>query len=231
MQLFDNNNKPFDHGAKAELFDVFAEVASAVSTGRRAEIIDLLAQGERSVEEIANEISQSTANTSHHLRTLSTAGLVRSRREGTRIIYYLAGPEVEELWSAIQRATEKVRPGLFKLAEAYLGRQEQMNVLSRADLMEKLSAGQVVVIDVRPQREYSSGHIQGARSIPIDELEYQMATLPEDIPVVAYCRGRYCVFAPEAVRILNSNGYSAYRLEDGFPEWRRDGLPVETGHK
>ena len=229
MQLFDNNRMSSDHSAKAELFDLFAEVASALSTGRRAEIIDLLAQGERSVEEIANEISQSTANTSHHLRTLAMAGLVRSRREGTRIIYFLSGPEVEELWSAIQRATEKARPGLFNLAEAYLGQQEEMNLLSRTDLMEKLSAGQVVVIDVRPERESSSGHIKGARSIPIDELESQMATLPEDIPVVAYCRGRYCVFAPEAVRILNSNGYLAYRLEDGFPEWRRAGLPVESG--
>ena len=106
-----------------------------------------------------------------------------------------------------------------------------MNVLSRDELMKKLSAGQAVVIDVRPEREYSSGHIQGARSIPIDELESQMATLPEDIPVVAYCRGRYCVFAPEAVRILNSNGFSAFRLEDGFPEWRRAGLPIESGQE
>lgn len=220
-----------DHRAKAALFDALAEVAGALSAGRRAEIVDLLAQGERSVEEVGSEIDQSMANASHHLRALARAGLVRSRREGTRIYYRLAGPEVEDLWVALRRVAEAVRDDLGRLADAYLGDIADLEVVDRAELLERLAAGEVTVLDVRPVAEYRSGHVSGARSAPLDELAAMVDELPEGIPVVAYCRGPYCVFAPAAVRALHARGIDASRLEDGFPEWRRAGLPIAVGEE
>jgi len=218
-----------DHRAKAALFDALAEVAGALSAGRRAEIVDLLAQGERSVEEVAAEIDQSLANASHHLRALARAGLVRSRRDGTRIYYRLAGPEVEALWSALREVAEAVRDDLVRLADDYLGDTHDLRVVGRAELVEQLAKGAVTVLDVRPAPEYRSGHISGARSVPLDQLGAIVDQLPEGLPVVAYCRGPYCVFAPAAVRALRARGIDAARLEDGFPEWRRAGLPVAVG--
>jgi rhodanese-related sulfurtransferase/predicted transcriptional regulator len=220
---------PGSRGAKAALFDALAEVAGALAAGRRVEIVDLLAQGERSVEEVAAEIGQSMANASHHLRVLARAGLVRSRREGTRIYYRLAGVEVEELWSALRTVAAADRDDLGRLARVYLGPVEDLEVIGREELLERLRAGSVVVLDVRPQREYRAGHIPGARSVPLDELETAIGELPPDLAVVAYCRGPYCVFAPAAVRALRSAGFIAKRLEEGFPEWRRAGLPVAIG--
>ncbi|MHB1487439.1 MAG: metalloregulator ArsR/SmtB family transcription factor [Acidimicrobiales bacterium] len=218
-----------DHGAKAALFDALAEMAAALAAGRRTEIVDLLAQGERSVEEVAAEIGQSMANASHHLRTLARAGLVSSRRDGTRIYYRLANEQVEDLWAALRRVAESVRADLDRLAETYLGDQNDLEVLDRDELMERLATGEVTVLDVRPPAEYRAGHVPGARSVPLGELVAGMAELPPDLPVVAYCRGRYCVFAPAAVRALRGRGFEAARLEDGFPEWRRAGLPVALG--
>ncbi|MHB8452071.1 MAG: ArsR/SmtB family transcription factor [Mycobacteriales bacterium] len=218
-----------DHGAKAALFDALAEVAGALAAGRRAEIVDLLAQGERSVEEVANEISQSMANASHHLRTLARAGLVRSRRDGTRIYYRLAGREVEELWAALRQVAQAARADLAGLARAYLGDEGDLEVLNRAQLAQRLATGEVTVLDVRPTPEYRAGHVLGARSVPLTELVTRIAELPEGLPVVAYCRGPYCVLAPAAVRELRRRGIQAARLEDGFPEWRRAGLPVAVG--
>lgn len=218
-----------DGPAKAALFDALAEVASALGAGRRTEIIDLLAQGERSVEEVSSEIDQSVANASHHLRTLARAGLVRSRRDGTRIYYRLAGPEVEDLWAALRRVAEAVRDDLPRLAETYLGDLGDVRVVDRAELLERLATGTVTVLDVLPGPEYRSGHIRGARSVPLEKLAALVDQLPEGIPVVAYCRGPYCVFAPAAVRALRARGIDAARLEQGFPEWRRAGLPVAVG--
>jgi rhodanese-related sulfurtransferase len=218
-----------DHGSKAALFDAFAGVAGALAAGRRAEIVDLLAQGERPVEEVAAETGQSTANASHHLRALARAGLVRSRRDGTRIFYRLAGPEVEELWAALRRVAEARRDDLGRLAADYLGDVEGLEPVSRAVLAGRLAGGSVTVLDVRPAAEYRAGHVPGARSVPPGELAAAIGTLPEGIPVVAYCRGRYCVFAPAAVRALRARGIDAARLEDGLPEWRRAGLPTVAG--
>jgi len=215
--------------AKAALFDALAEVAGALSAGRRVEIVDLLAQGERSVDEVAGEIGQRMANASHHLRALARAGLVRSRREGTRIYYRLAGPEVEELWAALRTVAEAERDDLGRLANAYLGPVEDLEVVGPAALLERLRAGAVTVLDVRPVAEYRAGHIPGSRAVPLEDLEAVLGELPADIDVVAYCRGPYCVFAPAAVRALRAAGFTAHRMEDGFPEWRRAGLPVAVG--
>jgi len=218
-----------DRAAKDALFAAFAEVASALGSGRRAEIVDLLTQGERSVEEVAGEIGQSVANTSHHLRTMARAGLVDSRRDGTRIYYRLAGEHVQQLWAAVRAVTEERPAGLDRLARAYLGDRSELEAVDRPTLVERMRHGSVLVLDVRPTAEYAAGHIAGARSMPIDELHQQLRSLPAHTEIVAYCRGPYCVYADEVVRELRKRGLRAARLEDGFPEWRRAGLPVAIG--
>jgi rhodanese-related sulfurtransferase/DNA-binding transcriptional ArsR family regulator len=220
-----------DRTAKDALYDGFAEVAKALASGRRAEIIDVLAQGERSVDEIADEIGQSTANTSHHLRAMARAGVLSTRREGTRIIYRLASDRVAELWSALRDVASEHVAGLERLADAYLGGRDGVDLVDRAELAKRLERGQVTVLDVRPAAEYAAGHITGARSLPIEELRRHLRVLPKDIDVVAYCRGPYCVYADDAVRELTRKGFRARRLIDGFPEWKRAGLPVAAGEE
>jgi rhodanese-related sulfurtransferase len=209
------------------MFDAFAEVAKAMASGRRAELVDVLAQGERSVDELAGEIGQSVANTSHHLRALAAAGLLTSRREGTRIIYALASARVSELWAAMREVASAHLAGLDRLTESYLGDRSELEAVSRKDLAQRLD--EVTVLDVRPAPEYAAGHVAGARSVPVAELRRRLRTLPKDVEVVAYCRGRYCAYADDAVRELRRRGYEARRLEDGFPEWRKARLPVATG--
>lgn len=218
-----------DRIAKDALFEGFAEVAKALSSGRRAEIVDVLAQGDRSVEEVAGEIDQSVANTSHHLRALARAGLLTTRREGTRIYYALASDRVGELWAAVRDVAEVHVAGLDKLAAAYLGDREGIEVVDRGELAARLQRGAVVVLDVRPSAEFGAGHIAGARSVPLGELRKHLKVLPPGAEVVAYCRGPYCVYADSAVRELSRKGFRARRLVDGFPEWKRAGLPVEGG--
>jgi len=218
-----------DRVAKDALFQGFAEVAKALASGRRAEIIDVLAQGERSVEDVAGEIDQSVANTSHHLRALARAGLLTTRRDGTRIYYALASDRVGELWAAVRDVAQAHVAGLDRLAAAYLGDRDGMELVDRNELAARLKDGAVVVLDVRPPAEFGAGHIAGARSVPIGELRRHLKALPTDAEVVAYCRGPYCVYADEAVRELRKRGFNASRLEDGFPEWRRAGLPVAVG--
>jgi rhodanese-related sulfurtransferase/DNA-binding HxlR family transcriptional regulator len=218
-----------DRGAKDALFDAFASVARALASGRRAEIVEVLAQGERSVEEVAEAIEQSVANTSHHLRTLAAAGLVRTRREGTRVIYSLTGERVEEMWAAIRAVAAEYGGELERLARDYLGDRDGMEAVSREDLARRFRRGEVTVVDVRPTAEYAAGHIPGARSVPPEEMHQRLKSIDRHTEVVAYCRGPYCVFADEAVRHLRARGRRARRLEDGFPEWRRAGLPVEVG--
>lgn len=218
-----------DRAAKDALFEGFAEVAKALGSGRRTEIIDLLAQGERSVEEVAAELDQSVANTSHHLRALARAGMVTTRRDGTRIHYRLASERVWELWAAVRDVAEAHVAGLEKLAAAYLGDRDGVEVVDRDQLAARLEDRTVVVLDVRPEREFTAGHIAGARSVPIGELRKQLKALPAGTDVVAYCRGPYCVYADDAVRELCKRGFKAARLEDGFPEWQRAGLPVASG--
>ena len=218
-----------DRAAKDALFDAFAEAAKALASGRRAEIIDVLAQGERSVEEMAAELGQSVANTSHHLRALARAGLVRTRRDGTRIYYDLASDQVVELWSAMRKVAAEHVAGIERLATAYLGDRSALDVVSRTELAARLRVGDLVVLDVRPEPEFRAGHIAGARSIPMTELRRRLHSLPNDVDVVAYCRGPYCVFADDAVRQLRRRGYRATRLEDAFPEWKQAGLAVAIG--
>jgi len=218
-----------DRAAKDALFDGFAGVAKALGSGRRAEIVDLLSQGERSVEEIAAELGQSVANTSQHLQQLLRTGLVRTRRDGTRIFYALAGPRVAALWAAVRDVAAEHVAQLNGLAAAYLGDRSQLDSLTRAELVERMRIGDVVVLDVRPEPEFQAGHIAGAVSLPVGELSRRLRGVPKDRQVVAYCRGPYCVFADDAVRALRRRGYRAARLEDGYPEWARVGLPVEPG--
>jgi len=218
-----------DRAAKDALYEGFAEVARALASGRRAEIADLLAQGERPVEQIAAEIGQSVANTSHHLRAMARAGLVTTRRDGTRIYYALASDHVAALWSALQQVAAEQVAGLRQLAEAYLGSREGVEIIGRDELAARLDRGEVVVLDVRPTAEFAAGHIAGARSVPVAELRRRLRALPQDADVVAYCRGPYCVYADEAVRELTGRGYRARRLADGFPEWKRAGLPIAAG--
>ena len=217
-----------DRQAKNLLFDAFGEVAKALGNGRRAELIDVLAQGERHVDELSAEIAQSVANTSFHLRVLASAGLVTTRRDGTRIYYRLASARVSDLWTALRDVAAAHHKQLDELAAAYLGDRTRLEQIGRAELVERIAAGDVVVVDVRPAAEHAAGHIAGARSIPIDELAANVKDLPTDVEVVAYCRGPYCVFADDAVRLLRRRGRAARRLEDGFPEWQRAELPIDT---
>src|SRR5215467_14186977 len=218
-----------DRAAKDALFDGFAEVAKALASGRRTEIVDVLAQGERSVDEIAEEISQSVANTSHHLRAMARAGLLTTRRDGTRIFYKLASDRVGELWAAMRDVAAGHVAGLERLARAYLGERDGIEVIGRDELAARLERGEVIVLDVRPAAEFESGHISGARSAPVAELRRHLRALPPGAEVVAYCRGPYCVYADEAVRELTRLGFRARRLIEGFPEWKRAGLPVKVG--
>ncbi|HET7128119.1 MAG TPA: metalloregulator ArsR/SmtB family transcription factor [Gaiellaceae bacterium] len=213
--------------AKAALFDALASVAQALGSGRRAEIVDVLAQGERSVEDLAGEISQSVANTSQHLQVLARAGLVRPRREGTRIIYRLASDRVGELWAAVREVAVRHVAEVSVLADEYLGERGGVEQLSAEELARRLERGDVVVLDVRPEAEFRAGHIAGARSIPVVELDAVAGELPKRREVIAYCRGPYCVYADDAVRLLRSRGLKARRLDVGYPEWQRAGLPVE----
>jgi rhodanese-related sulfurtransferase len=218
-----------DRVAKDALFDAFASVARALGSGRRAEIVDVLAQGERSVDEVATEIGQSLANTSHHLRLLAKAGLVRSRRDGVRIVYRLASDRVGELWVAVRDVATSHVAEVTVLAGEYLGDRGDVESVSAEELATRLSRGEVVALDVRPEVEYVAGHIAGAQSAPVDELAARVDELQGKGEVIAYCRGPYCVYADDAVRIMRKRGLTARRLDVGFPEWRRAGLPVAAG--
>jgi len=217
--------------AKDALFEGFASIAAALASGRRAEIVEVLAQGERTVEETADAIGQSLANTSHHLRTLARAGLVVTRREGTHIHYRLASDHVVDAWLALRRLAAEQLADIEALARAYLGERDDLEVVGRAELEARLRDGDLVLIDVRPESEHAAGHLPGAISIPPDQLERLddlVSAMPPDQEVVAYCRGPYCVFADDAIRYLAGQGRSARRLVEGVPEWRRGGGPVET---
>ncbi len=218
-----------DRKAKNALFDGFADVAKALGNGRRVELVDVLAQGERHVEELASEIGQSVANTSHHLQVLAAAGLVATRRDGNRIYYQLASGDVEHLWTVLRSVASTHLDDLDELAADYLGNRSRFEEISRDELARRLDDGTLIVIDVRPEAEYAAGHIRGARSIPIDQLSDIVRGLPTDVEVVAYCRGPYCVFADDAVRLLRRRRRNARRLQDGFPEWRTAQHPTEAG--
>jgi DNA-binding transcriptional ArsR family regulator len=204
--------------AKAALFEAIALMGKAFASPRRLELLDLLAQAPRSVEELASASGQSSANASQHLQALHAAGMVTRRRDGVRVRYALAGEDVLELWLALRDVSAARLAEVERAARDYLG--EEVEVIGREELFDRLSRGDVVLVDVRPTEEFAAGHIEGARSIPIDELERHLAELPADREIVAYCRGPFCAYAHEAVRRLQAEGRKAHRLEVGWPEWQ-----------
>ena len=214
---------------KTELFDQFGTVAQALASGRRVEIVDVLANGERTVEKLSRQVGMSVANTSRHLQVLKEAGLVAATREGTRVRYRLASPAVYRFWVALRSLAAERLPGVPGLVEAYLGSGEGLEAINGDELLARMKAGEpLVVVDVRPVEEYQAAHLVGAVSIPLEELEQRLRELPQDRDIVAYCRGPYCAFAPEAVRILRAHGYAAQHLIDGLPEWVAAGNGVES---
>jgi rhodanese-related sulfurtransferase len=204
--------------AKTALFEAIALMGKAFASPVRLELLDLLAQAPRSVDELARVSGQSTANTSQHLQALYAAGLVIRAREGTRVRYELAGDEALQLWLALRDASAARLAEVERASRDYLG--DEVETIGREDLLERLARGDVVLVDVRPRAEYDAGHIEGARSIPLAELERRLAELPPDTEIVAYCRGPFCAYAHEAVRHLRAAGRSARRLQEGWPEWR-----------
>ena len=209
------------------LYEQFARIGKAMASPKRLEILDLLAQGERTVEEIAGEAAMPVASASQHLQVLKNARMVESRREGLYAFYRLAGEEVVEAWRAVRELGEERLAEVDRVVEAYLKDRSALEAVDAERLMELLTEGEAVVLDARPEQEYRSGHIAGAVSVPVAELEARLQTLPKDKEIVAYCRGPYCVFSDEAVKLLKARGYRASRLTEGFPEWRSAGLPVE----
>ncbi|WP_055591434.1 ArsR/SmtB family transcription factor [Streptacidiphilus griseoplanus] len=217
-----------DPARKAELFDALARTGKALSNGKRLELLDLLAQGERGVDSLARAAGLGLTTASAHLQVLRQAGLVVTRREGVRIHYRLAGDDVAALYALLQQVARTHLAATEQARTAYLG-PEDTDHLTREELLDRVKAGTATVIDVRPAEEYTAGHIPGALSIPVDQLESRLAELPADVEVVAYCRGANCVFAHDAVRLLNAHGRAAKRLADGMLEWRLAALPVEAG--
>jgi rhodanese-related sulfurtransferase len=214
--------------AKQALFDEFGRVAKALASGRRAEIVDLLANGERSVESVASELGMSVANASQHLQILRRAGLVTSRREGTSIIYRVASPDVTKLWRALQNVAHDRVAEIDRLARAYTGDLDGVEQLTKEELARRLRRkDDLLVLDVRPAEEFVAGHIPGAVSIPVAELKRRLRELPKNKEIVAYCRGPFCAFAPEAARYLGKKGFRTRLLSSGLPDWEAGGLPVE----
>ncbi len=211
---------------KTEIFEQFAELARVLGQGNRLELLEHAAQGERSVERLAQLTGLSLANASQHLQVLRRAGFVRARRDGKRILYRLGDGPVIELLGALRRYAEHSRAEVRGIVSDYFNRLDSLEPVSREALVKRLDDGSVVLLDVRPEDEFALGHLPGALNIPFADLERRLAELPKDTQIVAYCRGPYCVLSFEAVAALRAKGYDIKRLEDGFPEWKAAGLPV-----
>jgi rhodanese-related sulfurtransferase len=207
-----------EQAKKDALFDAIALMGKGFASPVRLELLDLLAQAPRTVQALAKASEQSLANTSQHLQALQSAGLVSRRREGTSVRYALAGEDVLALWLTLRSASAARLAEVDRAAREYLG--EEVEAIGRDELLARLRRGEVVLIDVRPEEEFTAGHIDGARSIPIDELERRLDELPKHREVIAYCRGPFCAYAHQAVRTLERTGRSARRLDDGWPEWK-----------
>jgi rhodanese-related sulfurtransferase len=214
---------------KDRLYAEFARIGKAMASPHRLEILEVLAQGERTVESLATETGLSVANASRHLQQLRQAQLVMTRREGLFVHYRLAGPEVVGLMLALRRAGEQHLAEVDRVVHDFLGDRDGFEAVSPDELAQLVRNGEIVLLDVRPEQEYAAGHIAGARSIPVDDIEARLAELPRNKKYVAYCRGPYCVYADEAVALLRANGREAARLSDGYPEWSLAGRPVQVG--
>ena len=218
-----------DRAAKTALNEQFATVGKALASPRRIELLDLLAQGERSVDALAAAADMSLALASSHLQVLRASRLVERRRDGARVLYRLSGDDVFRLLAALRGVARARLAEVEQVVTTYLTAHDHLEPVSREELSARLAAGEAIVLDVRPREEYLAGHVAGARSIPVEELEARLAELPADQEIIAYCRGPYCVYAPSAVELLRRHGYRARRLVEGFPEWRLAGLPLASG--
>lgn len=214
---------------KDQLFEQFARIGKSLSNGRRLEILELLAQGPRTVEEVSRETGLSIANASQHLQVLRRCNLVSVKRDGLYANYQLASDDVLRMCISMRRLGERHLSDVQRLVDTYLSSRAKLEPISCQDLLRKLKEKNVFMLDVRPREEYEAGHIAGARSIPVIELKARLKEIPRKREVVAYCRGPYCVFADEAVSFLASRGYRAVRLREGFPEWKSQRLAVDAG--
>jgi rhodanese-related sulfurtransferase len=214
-------------GPKQHIFASLAGIAQALGHAHRLEILEHLGQGERSVEDLATRTGLTLANCSRHLQLLRRAALVEGRREGKRVFYRLAGDAVViDLLAALSRAGERNSAEIARVTASYFRARDELEPVSRAELLERVRAGAATALDVRPEDEFSAGHVAGAINIPLAQLEQRLSELPADVEVVAYCRGRWCVLSFEAVALLRRRGFRVRRLEDGYPEWKMAGLPV-----
>ncbi len=216
------------HNIKRELFEQFARIGTAIASGPRLELLELLAQTERSVDQLASRTGLTIANASQHLQKLKQAGLIVGRKEGQFVFYRLAGDDVVRLLAAVTQVGEARIAEVDRLVRTYLVQRDALEAVPAAELLDRAKKGLVTVLDVRPPEEYAAGHVPGAINIPISELAKRLAELPKRKEVVAYCRGPYCLMSYDAVELLRKKGLKARRLQDGLPEWRLAGLPVSV---
>jgi rhodanese-related sulfurtransferase/DNA-binding transcriptional ArsR family regulator len=222
-------NKSSNHRVfKDSIYGQLARIGKAVSSPRRLELLDLLRQAPRTVEELARESGQSVANTSHHLQELRSHGLVESEKNGLYVTYRIAKEEVSEFFSALRVLAESQLAEIDRITQRFLGGEEDIEGVDRDALLDRVKKGSVVVLDVRPREEYDAGHLVGAISVPLSELQRRLKRLPRKREIVAYCRGPYCMMATEAVALLQRKGYRALRIDLGVPEWRQMGFPIEV---
>jgi rhodanese-related sulfurtransferase/DNA-binding transcriptional ArsR family regulator len=214
-------------GVKPRLFAEFAKVSKALGSGNRLELLEFLAQGERSVDVLARLAGLSVANTSRHLQVLRQVGLVQARKEGAFVYYSVSGDGVIRLLGALQEVAQHNVAEVQSIVVAYLHSKDALEPVSVAELAERIRAGLVTVVDVRPKEEYAAGHLPGAVNVPLSDIDERVRDMPRHREIVAYCRGPFCVLSFEAVARLREKGFSARRLETGFPEWKVAGLPVE----
>lgn len=216
---------------KDAIYEQLARIGKSLASGPRLEILDILCQGPRTVEALAKHVSQSTANTSHHLQVLRRARLIEAQKDGVHVTYRLADDDVCAFFHALRGLAESHLLEIEQVSRQFLEERGAMEPIDREVLVERVRSGAVTVLDVRPPEEYDAGHLPGAISVPLDALEQRLEELPRDRDIVAYCRGPYCVMALEAVEVLRNNGYKAERLEEGVPDWRARGFPVEPFHQ
>jgi rhodanese-related sulfurtransferase/DNA-binding transcriptional ArsR family regulator len=213
---------------KGELYRSIAKVAQALASGNRLQLLEFMAQGERSVDALAAMAGVTVANASQHLQALRRAGLVVSRKDGQRVYYRVAGDDVVRLYDGLRGVAESRLAEVRQLVTEFLGDRQALEPVPAEELLARAKKGLVTVLDVRPPEEYAAGHVRGAINVPMDKLEGYLAKLPKKLEIVAYCRGPYCLMSFEAVAMLRKRGWKARRLKDGFPEWKAAGLPVES---